>query len=129
MTPADILRLPDSSTFHSLIDDDEIRALSELLAQRVATVRSAKRIASMLLRLKQDMQDDVVHFRYDKRNGEDRKAYGTRSKDIINRHGGDPKGEQREGPPSTFNYFDLIRSAWRSFRPENLVSIDENYTI
>lgn len=129
MTPADILRLPDNATFHTLIEDDEIRALSGLLVRRVASARSAKRIASMLLRLKQDMQYDVVHFRYDKKNGEDRMAYGTRSRDIINRHGGDPKGEQREGQPSTFNYFDIIRGAWRSFRPENLVSIDENYTI
>ena len=129
MTPADILRLPDTRNYWRLMPDKEIQSLSAVLLQRVAHVRDAKHISSMMLRLKQGMQEDVVHFRYDKKSGEDRPAYGTRCQEIIRRHGGDPKGEGREGPPTTFNYFDLIRQQWRSFRPENLISIDENYTI
>lgn len=116
--------------FYKGIRDPEIKMLSALLASRLASPCEAMDKSDMLRELKEAMRDDIVHFIYDKSSGEQRSAYGTRSPDIISVYGGDPKGEGPSGPLKTFRYFDLMRRAWRSFRPENLISIDkENYTI
>lgn len=129
MTPKDILRLPDEPEYYKRIDDVEVKLLSALVTSRVRYVGDAKRISSMMLELKQRMKSEIVHFVYDKKEGEERPAFGTRCSEIICRYDGDPKGRQQEGPLKTFKYFDLVRKEWRAFRPENLVSIDMNYSI
>ncbi len=63
----------------------------------------------------------IVKFAYMKRNGEIRIAYGTTNKEFI----ADQVcgwGESREDFYTTA-YFDLEKSAWRSFRWENLVAV------
>lgn len=131
MIPTDqnIALMPVSSDFYERISDPEMKQLSRLLAERLHSVREAKDKAAMIQVLKDRMQEDVVHFHYEKVSGEMRPAFGTRLPSIVSRHGGDPNGEGREGPPTTFTYFDLIRRAWRSFRPETIVDIDDSYTI
>ena len=63
----------------------------------------------------------IVKFAYLKRNGEVRIAYGTTNAEFIQ-----GKvcgwGASREDYATTA-YYDLERSAWRSFRWENLIAV------
>ena len=115
------------------INDPEIQALREVLYRRLVSMPEAIRKAAMLASLKEAMQEGIAHFTFDKANGEERPAYGTRAPDIIKRHGGTPKGDKDgrddDAQPTTFTYFDLGKRAWRSFRPENLVEIDNDYCL
>ena len=119
----------DTNNFENRIDDQELQSLAKVLLQRLTTRKEAKSITDHLQVLKDKMQDDIVHFCYDKKAGEHRSAFGTRAPDLISRYGGNPKGDGRENDYRTFVYFDLVRKAWRSFRPENFLSIDDNYEL
>lgn len=70
--------------------------------------------------------EDVVNFTFKKKNGELRHACGTKKIDKIKSidEGAIPsgKGAQKTG---VIAYFDLDKSAWRSFQEESLISIDE----
>ena len=69
--------------------------------------------------------EDVVNFTFKKKNGEIRHARGTKKMDKIESidEGAIPSGK---GSPKTgvISYFDLDKSAWRSFQEESLVSIE-----
>ena len=69
--------------------------------------------------------EDVVNFTFKKKNGELRHARGTKKMDKIESidEGAIPSGK---GSPKTsvIAYFDLDKSAWRSFQEESLVSIE-----
>lgn len=69
--------------------------------------------------------ENVVNFSYQKKNGELRHARGTKKLDRIKSidENAIPSGE---GTPKTgvIAYFDLDKSAWRSFQEESLVSIE-----
>ena len=69
--------------------------------------------------------ENVVNFSYKKKNGELRHARGTKKLDRIKSidENAIPIGE---GTPKTgvIAYFDLDKSAWRSFQEESLVSIE-----
>ena len=72
--------------------------------------------------------ENVVNFSYRKKNGELRYARGTKKLDRI-------KSIDENAIPSAegnskigvVTYFDLDKSAWRSFREELLVSLDSFY--
>ena len=128
-TDEDIARIRPTPDFYKQVVDPELKLLCALLCSRVATPQEAVRKGAVIQQIKDLMKTDIVHFIYDKTSGEERPAFGTRDPDIIHRYGGDPNGEGREGPVRTFTYFDLTRKAWRSFRPENIVRIDEAYTL
>ena len=128
-TTEDISRLKPTPDFYKRVTDPELKLLCALLCRRVATAQEAVRKGAIIQRIKDGMQSDIVHFVYDKNSGEERPAFGTRDPEIIHRYGGDPKGEGRDGPVKTFTYFDLRRRAWRSFRPENIVRINDAYTL
>lgn len=68
--------------------------------------------------------EDVVNFTFKKKNGELRHARGTKKMDKIESidEGAIPSGK---GAPKTgvITYFDLDKSAWRSFQEESLVSV------
>ena len=69
--------------------------------------------------------EDVVNFTFKKKNGELRHARGTKKMDKIESidECAIPSGK---GAPKTgvISYFDLDKSAWRSFQEESLVSIE-----
>lgn len=69
--------------------------------------------------------NDAVYFTFKKKNGELRHACGTKKMDKIESidEGAIPTGK---GSPKigVIVYFDLDKSAWRSFREESLVSIE-----
>lgn len=84
--------------------------------------------------LKSRMQDDIVHFSFTKKDGSLRQAYGTRSKDIISRHGAEPGQNQsakRKTTPAgtTFPYFDIEKREWRCFTVKLFEGIDNDYIL
>ena len=110
------------------MQDEELNTLTSLVRERIVGEFDIRRISAMLRTLKERMQKDIVRFEYDKVGGEHRVAFGTRNPKIIDRYGGTPRSE-KDNIPTVFHYYDLYRQAWRSFRPENLLDIDCNYTI
>ena len=80
-----------------------------------------KGIASTLRDL---LAHNIVSFTYEKVNGEIRHAVGTRNLTLAEIHTGNiiptPKGEEQPN-----SYYDVEKMGWRSYKPENLISIDE----
>lgn len=66
---------------------------------------------------------NIVYFTFRKVNGEIRHAVGTRNLDIARNHTGEyiPNPCCEEQPNS---YYDVEKLGWRSYKPENLISID-----
>jgi hypothetical protein len=66
---------------------------------------------------------NIVSFTFRKVNGEIRHAVGTRNLDIARKRTGEniPNPVYGEQPNS---YYDVEKMGWRSYKPENLVSID-----
>lgn len=69
---------------------------------------------------------NIVSFTYQKVNGEIRHAIGTRCLVLAEIHTGaaipTPKGEEQPN-----SYYDVEKMGWRSYKPENLISIDGVY--
>ena len=63
----------------------------------------------------------IVKFAYMKKDGSIRIAFGTTNSDFV-QDKVNGWGESRENYATTA-YFDLEKSAWRSFRWENLVAV------
>lgn len=66
---------------------------------------------------------NIVYFTYRKVNGEIRHAIGTRNLTLaeIHTHTTIPTPQGAEQPHS---YYDVEKMGWRSYKPENLISID-----
>ena len=66
---------------------------------------------------------NIVYFTFRKVNGEIRHAVGTRNLVLAEIHTNTiipaPKG-----PEQPYSYFDVEKMGWRSYKPENLISID-----
>ena len=87
---------------------------------------------TLLEELKDKMKHGCVHFTYMKKDGTERKAFGTRYGIIIEEkggeealgHGWDGSGIVRIHEGATA-YYDVEKLAWRSFRDDSLISIDD----
>ena len=77
-------------------------------------------IATLLRTL---LANNIVYFTFRKVNGEIRHAKGTRNLDIARKHTGEyiPNPHCEEQPNS---YYDMEKMGWRSYKPENLISIE-----
>lgn len=76
--------------------------------------------------LRNRMKYEPVHFKYKKKNGEVREAYGTLNLDKIIEDGGEaPKGIGKPGV-NMFPYWDLNSQGWRCFINENLIEIEKD---
>ena len=66
---------------------------------------------------------NIVYFTFRKVNGEIRHAVGTRNLTLAEIHTGNniPKPKGYENPTA---YYDIEACGWRSYREENLISID-----
>lgn len=66
---------------------------------------------------------NIVSFTYQKVNGEIRHAKGTRSihaaENYTSQYISRPMGEEQPN-----SYYDVEKMGWRSYKPENLISID-----
>ena len=69
---------------------------------------------------------NIVRFTFKKVNGEIRHAIGTRNLTLAELHTGNniPKPKGYENPTA---YYDVEACGWRSYREENLISIDGVY--
>ena len=113
--------------------DTELNNLLLTMKRKGYSPQECGRLMEMTRQIKEDMQFDIVHFWFIKRDNSERSAYGTRAPDIIHRYGADPRKDNtppdEKGLDGTFPYFDLDRKAWRCFKPECLVKVDKGYTL
>ena len=69
------------------------------------------------------LRNNIVSFTFRKVNGEIRHAVGTRNLVLAEIHTNTiiptPKG-----PEQPYSYYDVEKLGWRSYKPENLISID-----
>ena len=74
----------------------------------------------LIEKLNEKLENGIAHFTYRKKNGEIREAYGTRLYELVKRH---VKGI---GHPNygTYSYFDIEKAEFRSFRVENILSVE-----
>lgn len=70
---------------------------------------------------KNALKKTSVKFKYSKKNGETREAFGTLNIDIMGNENS-PSGTGKEYPENQIRYFDLVSNGWRSFLVENLIS-------
>lgn len=77
---------------------------------------------SLVETLRTLLKTNVVCFTYKKVNGEIRVARGTRNLSIASALGYSVPTPKNEEQP--YSYYDLDCEGWRSYRPENLISID-----
>lgn len=83
-------------------------------------------IATAAAALRTLLANNIVSFTFRKVNGEIRHAKGTRNLDLARNTTGEyiptPKGEEQPN-----SYYDVEKMGWRSYKPENLISIDGVY--
>lgn len=76
-------------------------------------------------RLKAKLHESAVVFKYKKVNGEIREAYGTLNIDIIGEENYPQRSVGHNVSNEVIRYYDLNSKGWRSFRIENLISIED----
>ena len=79
--------------------------------------------AELAKALKRELHKRAVKFKYTKKDGSERDAYGTLNIDIMGKEN-EPSGTGREFPDSQIRYYDLNSNGWRSFLVENLISYE-----
>lgn len=68
--------------------------------------------------MRQELKHNIITFKFEKRNGDIRKAHGTLHPDYLPPlRGGSPKPERQ------MVYYDLDKGAWRSFRSYKFIKI------
>ena len=69
-------------------------------------------------RMRRELRDNIVTFKFKKRNGEIRTAHGTLHPDYLPKlRGGAPRPEHQ------MVYYDLDKNSWRSFRSYSFIKI------
>ena len=69
-------------------------------------------------RMRRELRDNIVTFKFKKRNGEIRTAHGTLHPDYLPKlKGGAPRPEHQ------MVYYDLDKNSWRSFRSFKFIKI------
>lgn len=92
-----------------------------VIAQRTGSELMAGAKAMMIQQLKEQLRNGVAHFLYIKKNGEVREAWGTTNATLAYKYT-NGNGVSREFFKTTA-YFDIEKSAWRSFRWESIVKV------
>lgn len=79
-------------------------------------LKQAWKVVKLKMRL---ATNSVVSFEYKKKDGSIRSAFGTKKSDLVQTH---IKGtKKRKSSADTVKYFDLEKTAWRSFKAVNLI--------
>lgn len=92
-----------------------------VIAQRTGSELVAATKAMMIESLKEKLRNGVAHFLYIKKDGTIREAWGTTNSALAYKYT-NGRGVSRE-IYSTTAYFDIEKSAWRSFRWESIVKV------
>ena len=106
----------------------QLIALNSMTATRVMVIESrtqnellAGMKSIMIHNLKEKMSNGVAHFIFLKKDGSVREVWGTLNRSLVAKYI-NGRGESRE-LFATSAYFDIEKSAWRSFRWETLVQV------
>ena len=106
---------------NALVITDTTAVRMNVIAQRTQNLLIAGAKAMMIQQLKEQLRNGVAHFLYIKKNGEVREAWGTTNATLANKYT-NGNGISREFFKTTA-YFDIEKSAWRSFRWESIVKV------
>ena len=106
---------------NALVITDTTAVRMNVIAQRTQNLLVAGAKAMMIESLKEKLCTGVAHFLYIKKNGEVREAWGTTNATLAYKYT-NGRGVSRE-IYSTTAYFDIEKSAWRSFRWESIVKV------
>ena len=106
---------------NALIITDTTAVRMNVIAQRTQNLLVAGAKAMMICELKNKLYNGVAHFLYTKKNGEIREAWGTTNPTLAAKYT-NGRGCSREMYATTA-YFDIEKSAWRSFRWESIVKV------
>lgn len=68
--------------------------------------------------------ESVVNFSFMKMDGTTRDAYGTLNEEALRKNNALPKDAGYDVPDDVVRYYDVDKDGWRSFRIENLISVD-----
>ena len=106
---------------NALVITDTTAVRMNVIAQRTQNLLIAGAKAMMIESLKEKLCTGVAHFLYIKKNGEVREAWGTTNATLAYKYT-NGNGISREFFKTTA-YFDIEKSAWRSFRWESIVKV------
>ena len=106
---------------NALVITDTTAVRMNVIAQRTQNLLIAGAKAMMIQQLKEQLRTGVAHFIYIKKDGTIREAWGTTNATLAYKYT-NGKGVCRE-IYSTTAYFDIEKSAWRSFRWESIVKV------
>jgi hypothetical protein len=99
---------------NALVITDTTAVRMNVIAQRTQNLLVAGAKAMMIQQLKEQLRNGVAHFLYIKKNGEVREAWGITNATLAYKYT-NGRGISCE-IYSTTAYFDIEKSAWRSFR-------------
>ena len=101
----------------------QVMTLAWLLVRSTGlNISDSLRMSWKNFKLREEMKNKVVKFRYMKINGEERTALGTLKDTLIPSH--DSSGAVRKSNALIQCYYDIDRDGWRSFRKENLIGLN-----
>lgn len=106
---------------NTLVITNQTATRMVVIASRTNSELIAGAKAMMIQELKNKLNNGVAHFLYTKKNGEIREAWGTTNPTLATKYT-NGRGCSREMYATTA-YFDIEKSAWRSFRWENIVKV------
>ena len=106
---------------NTLVITNGTAARMAVIAARTGSELMAGAKSIMIQQLKEQLRNGVAHFLYIKKNGEVREAWGTTNATLAYKYT-NGRGVSRE-IYSTTAYFDIEKSAWRSFRWESIVKV------
>ena len=106
---------------NALIITDTTAVRMNVIAQRTQNLLIAGAKAMMIQQLKEQLRTGIAHFIYIKKDGTIREAWGTTNATLAYKYT-NGRGVSRE-IYSTTAYFDIEKSAWRSFRWESIVKV------
>lgn len=79
----------------------------------------------LIVELKEKIKKGIVKFSYEKKDGTIREAEGTTKPSILEEHNAVPQeNSEYSYTDEVTRYYDIGSEGWRSFRNENLVSVD-----
>ena len=106
---------------NALVITDTTAVRMNVIAQRTQNLLIAGAKAMMIEDLKHKLRNGVAHFLYIKKDGTIREAWGTTNAALAHKYT-NGNGVSREIFKTTA-YFDIEKSAWRSFRWESIVKV------
>ncbi len=99
---------------------DRIKLIEHFINKCSMAIEEAKKKADMICNLQDELNKRDVRFKFLKKDGTIRDAYGTLHKDVI-------PPTMGTGRPLGFGiqlFFDLECMSYRSFKKENLISFE-----